>query len=114
MANVKNINLNGSELNITIDEKITKGTPVDLSETTENNKFSVPADGYMQIGTGTASTGIVCGWVCDKNGEIICGLAINSQTSGTYNTQSIFVKKGMKLYLNAPVSGSAISYIPLV
>lgn len=74
------------------------GTSVDISSyTSTSNLYTCPSDGYLIVGSGTATTGTVKGRVYGSDSVSGSIAGINMPISETYQTASLFVKKGMRL-----------------
>lgn len=96
-----------------LDDRIssnTFGSPVDISPyNSSSNQYTCPSDGYINISTGVNVDDYMIAMVNNRYaGAVYCSKA------GWSGIQSIFVKKGMKVYKNGGTTGSNIQFIPLV
>lgn len=84
------------------------GDVVDLYNTSSENKYTTPTDGYLQLYTDNANS-YVSAFIEGANGNTM-GAYIGLIP---YFNNKIFVKKGMKLYKMQGYGNYAISFYPL-
>lgn len=92
------------------DSGTTLGSSVSLnSYSSSTNKYTVPNDGYVMVYAGSGTGFSVCFDSVNSGTEVI-----KISSNAPYTRQSIFVKKGMKVY-GYPISGSSYQfyYYPL-
>ena len=76
------------------------------------NPFVLPYDGYISLNGGSSGTGYIRVVVRSPSGEVQPYMYMN--VTGAFQVQSMFVKKGMKVYvLGNTVQSSTITYYPL-
>lgn len=88
------------------------GNHVNLKSYTSSNMYTIPKDGYIVVNSDTDSTG---------NNRVVVRDSIDSSSvaniyqnvTGTYQIESLFVKTGLKVYVNTSTANSSIEYAPL-
>lgn len=103
-----------AELTDDITTQISKnnlGTAVDISGYTSSNRYTIPSDGYIQICSETLTSGKVQVVIATGGAAIREFMNITNQ----YQYSSIYVKKGMRCYINAGgmTSGASAKFFPL-
>lgn len=106
--------LSATDVQDAIDEVVdyvkanTVGTVVDLSSyATASNKYTFPKDGYIYIYNNGSGSGVS---ISDANDTAF----IEPGTASAYNTVSLFVKAGLKVYVNNNQgAGNRFEYHPL-
>jgi len=109
-----------SQLGETVNElgeyvgKNNAGSVIDISSYTSTNKYVCPCDGYVQLYSGNASSGYMRVIINGANDEVMAYLYMN--VVAAYTSNAVFVKKGMKVYVNGNTvtsSGAVITFNPI-
>jgi len=80
--------------------------------TDQSNSFVLPYDGYIRINGGNTDSGYVRVVIRSPSGNVQPYMYMN--VTGVYQIQSMFVKKGMRVYvLENTAQSSTITYFPL-
>lgn len=88
------------------------GTSIDISSyTTEGNKYTFPSNGYVYLNGSTLSAGHVYARIDGSNGQNV--FYLNMNITEQFQTNAIFVKKGMKCIITEITSGATANFIPL-
>lgn len=88
------------------------GTSVDItSYTTESNKYTFTADGYVYLNGSTLSSGHVYVRIYGANASN--SFYANMNITEQHQTMPVFVKKGMKCLVAEISTGATATYIPL-
>jgi len=102
--------LNALNANITDLKRYSVSGYVDLSSyTSSDNKYTFQYDGYIVLNTRANTTGYIGITITMGSTDITEQMYIRSQ----YETRMIFVKKGMKVYVNHSESGAYTLFYPL-
>lgn len=96
-----------TELNGKLD-KNSLGMPIDLSSYTQSNKYTLPSDGYIQARANSTLLTIMVAIEGKNNDSPTFYLSADWQTD-RYATNSIYVKKGMHVYMIS-LNGGAVFY----
>lgn len=96
-----------TELNGKLD-KNSLGMPIDLSSYTQSNKYTLPSDGYIQARANSTLLTIMVAIEGKNNDSPTFYLSADWQTD-RYATNSIYVKKGMHVYMIS-LNGGATFY----
>ena len=84
---------------------------VDLGAyTSSNNKYTFPNDGYLMFNSGSVSSGKISVNIYTSNDK---ALFYYMNIATTYQVDMIFMKKGMKCYIDNKPAGTSISFMPL-
>ena len=83
---------------------------VNLSSYTQSNKYTLPSDGYIKARATSTILTIMVAIECKNNDSPTFYLSADWQTD-RYATNSIYVKKGMHVYMISPNGGA--SFYPL-
>lgn len=100
--------LNGK---ITALEKHGSSGSVDLTGyTSSSNKYTCPSDGYVVLTSRQVSSGKL-----NVNIELSAGQTVYEYMSITaaWQLHSVFVKKGMKVYIDAMPANTGVTFSPL-
>ena len=87
-------------------DKNSLGMPIDLSSYTQSNKYTLPSDGYIQARANSTLLTIMVAIEGKNNDSPIFYLSADWQTD-RYATNSIYVKKGMHVYMISLNGGAA-------
>lgn len=87
-------------------------TGISVSEYISTNPFICPYDGYVVVGSGSATSGTLRLQIAGANG-ISCAF-VYMLIAGANQVQSVFVKKGLRVFREQIVTGAWMSYIPIV
>jgi len=90
-----------------------KGTVIDFKNNTSANPFVIPTDGYIRIVTGSLNnSSFVDIYVVGSDDLFITNLSL--QGNGTIPmANSLFVRKGMKVYPHRNDNGEPLQFVPL-
>lgn len=92
----------------------TDGNDVNLtSYTSIQNSYTFPYDGYLILDSGEKPNGIIHVNIQD-NGGLTNVAFMRMNITGTYQTESLFVRKGMKCYVADRSSGTKVSFRALL
>lgn len=94
-----------TELNGKLD-KNSLGMPIDLSSYTQSNKYTLPSDGYIQARANSTLLTIMVAIEGKNNDSPTFYLSADWQTD-RFATNSIYVKKGMHVYMISQNGGAA-------
>ena len=83
---------------------------VNLISYTESNKYTLPCDGYIQARASSTNLTIMVAIEGKNNNSLTFYLSADWQTD-RYATNSIYVKKGMSVYMISTNGGA--SFYPL-
>lgn len=89
-------------------DKNSLGMPIDLSSYTQSNKYTLPSDGYIQARANSTLLTIMVAIEGKNNDSPTFYLSADWQTD-RYATNSIYVKKGMHVYMIS-LNGGAVFY----
>lgn len=98
-------------MNTSVNGKLDKnslGMPIDLSSYTQSNKYTLPSDGYIQARANSTLLTIMVAIEGKNNDSPTFYLSADWQTD-RYATNSIYVKKGMHVYMIS-LNGGAVFY----
>ena len=98
---------------VDIVSKNSAGTSVDLSSYSSlSNKYTFASDGYISLSGDSNTSGYISVFVygSDNNSIITHVMPITMANQ----SQSLYVKKGMKCYVTSSVSDITVIFIPLV
>lgn len=98
-----------TELNGKLD-KNNLGMPIDLSSYTQSNKYTLPSDGYIQARANSNIPTIMVAIEGKNNDSPTFYLSADWQTD-RFATNSIYVKKGMHVYMISQNGGA--SFYPI-
>jgi hypothetical protein len=89
------------------------GTIVDLSTYNSSaNRYTFPYDGYVVLDGDTSASGYIRVVIRSQSGRTSADMYMN--ITGSYQIQSVFVKKGMRVYIQSNTASNAtIKYFPL-
>ena len=91
----------------------TTGVAVDLSSYNDtNNRYTFPYDGYVVLNSNNVTSGQI--WAVIKGALNTDGPYLYMNITGQYQINSVFVKKGMTVYMVRQPSGTIAQYLPLV
>lgn len=88
------------------------GSYVDISSYGANNKYSFPSDGYVFISGRNNTTGYIRVYTYGKTSNAING-GISINITDTQQMASLFVRKGMRCYVDTNITGTSIQFISL-
>jgi hypothetical protein len=88
---------------------------VDLKSYTSNNMYTFPADGYVYVDSGGSAVAGTHIWTAIRTSNNVNCASINMHVQGSYQTQSICVRKGMKFFVNQVTATNSYSivFVPL-
>lgn len=98
-----------SRLNGKLDENNITET-VNLSSYTQSNKYTLPGDGYIQVRASSTNLTIMVA-IEGKNNDSPTFYLSADWNPDRYATNSIYVKKGMRIYMISTNGGA--SFYPL-
>nr|DAN02743.1 MAG TPA: hypothetical protein [Caudoviricetes sp.] len=87
-------------------DKNSLGMPIDLSSYTQSNKYTLPSDGYIQARANSTLLTIMVAIEGKNNDSPTFYLSADWQTD-RFATNSIYVKKGMHVYMISQNGGAA-------
>lgn len=87
-------------------DKNSLGMPIDLSSYTQSNKYTLPSDGYIQARANSTLLTIMVAIEGKNNDSPTFYLSADWQTD-KFATNSIYVKKGMHVYMISQNGGAA-------
>lgn len=91
------------------------GTGVDISSYTNNdNKFHVPCDGYIQLGSESLTSGSIRVIIYGADNDNSKRLYEYMNITGTYQMSTTFVRKGMYCKVQSIATGAIVAFIPLI
>lgn len=79
-------------------DKNSLGMPIDLSSYTQSNKYTLPSDGYIQARASSTNLSIMVAIEGKNNDSPTLYISADWQTD-RYATNSIYAKKGMRVYM---------------
>jgi hypothetical protein len=89
------------------------GISVNLSSyTSSSNKYTFPNDGYVSISSETVSSGNIRVVILGANDDTLARMYMN--ITDAYQIQSLFVRKGTKVFLANQSNGTTAYYYPLI
>lgn len=95
----------------TLNSNMTKNvldTYVDISGyASTNNKYTIPDDGYLEIG----ANGQTSQWNANFDGGLV--MYVNGGYNSAWNIQSMFVRKGMQVYMSTKTGSGHARYFKL-
>ena len=105
-----NVDANTSAIS-TLNSNLTKNvldTYVDISGyASTNNKYTIPDDGYLEIG----ANGQTSQWNANFDGGLV--MYLNGGYNSAWNIQSMFVRKGMQVYISSKTGSGHARYFKL-
>ena len=87
-------------------DKNSLGMPIDLSSYTQSNKYTLTSDGYIQARANSTLLTIMVAIEGKNNDSPTFYLSADWQTD-RFATNSIYVKKGMHVYMISQNGGAA-------
>lgn len=87
------------------------------SYNTSSNKYTIPGDGYLVLAGGThAATGTVIRLFGPSDNKHYIRIFIITTIDSLGSTESVFVRKGMRVYVETDIMSSeySLSYYQLV
>lgn len=83
--------------------------PVNLNGyTSPSNSYTFPSDGYLILDSATKTSGLIDARIQGSNGGNVAFMFMN--ITGQNQKESLFVRKGMKCYVNDRSSDTNISF----
>ena len=105
------LNTLNSNLSNILNNKL--GSNVDISSYTDSNPYITPSDGYIRIGSDTATSGEIRVIIMSKNNRNCTHLYMSIKNQYEYN--SLYVKADMKVFMfQAIPSGASAVFIPFI
>ena len=86
-------------------DKNSLGMPIDLSSYTQSNKYTLPSDGYIQARASSTNLSIMVAIEGKNNDSPTLYISADWQTD-RYATNSIYAKKGMRVYMITSKGGA--------
>lgn len=91
------------------------GIGIDISScTTNDNKFHVPCDGYIQLGSESLTSGLIRVIIYGADNDNSKRLYEYMNITGTYQMSTTFVRKGMYCKVQSIATGAVVAFIPLI
>lgn len=81
---------------------------VDLTPYTSSNRYIFPTDGYLFVSSEARESGIIQVPVTASDDGMIAGIYMN--ITGTYQIDSLYVKKGMKCFIQDRSDGTVVRF----
>ncbi len=82
---------------------------------TESNRYTCPCDGYLRVQAVVSSSSAVTAIVIDANGstnKYSPSISAKFALGNTFN--SLFVRRGMQIYVTTNTQNDSVYFIPLV
>ena len=105
--------LSGLNSNITDLTKNSGGVSVDISAYTSSNMYVATHDGYVTASSELDTSGKIEVVVKGYANNVVLGY-INMYVSGTYQVTSLYVRKGMRMYVNTKTANGVVTFTPII